>query len=128
MDVVKLLLQWKADVTFRAADGRNSLDFAIDFSQKDCVLALIKHETWKLSMRNAVINPVSGLLLLKLLFLKFYKITYSATWFNSIRETFIFIHNLNASLTAYLDKFDQVQYVCLHEFTCVVDTALQKSK
>ena len=60
MDVVKLLLQWKADVTFRAADGRNALDFAIDFSQKDCVLALIKHETWKLSMRNAVINPVTG--------------------------------------------------------------------
>ena len=61
MDVVKILLQWKADVTFRASDGRNALDFAIDFGQKDCVLALIKHETWQKSLKNACVHPVSGL-------------------------------------------------------------------
>ena len=61
VDVVKILLKWKADVTFRASDGRNALDFAIDFGQKDCVLALIKHDTWKQSIKNAVINPVTGM-------------------------------------------------------------------
>ena len=61
VDVVKLLLERKADVTYKIADGRNALDFAIDFGQKDCVLALIKHPTWKLSLKNAVINPVTGI-------------------------------------------------------------------
>ena len=60
VEVINLLLQWKADVTFRSADGRNALDYAIDFSQKDCVLALIKHETWQSSLKNTVVNPVTG--------------------------------------------------------------------
>ncbi|CAK8698608.1 transient receptor potential cation channel subfamily A member 1-like isoform X2 [Clavelina lepadiformis] len=60
VEMVHLLLQWKADVTFRSADGRNALDYAIDCSQKECVLALIRHETWQQSLKNAVINPVSG--------------------------------------------------------------------
>ena len=61
VNVVKILLNWKADVTFKSSDGRNALDFAIDFGQKECVLALIKHETWQLSMNNAMINPVTGI-------------------------------------------------------------------
>ena len=60
VNVVKILLEWKADVTFKSSDGRNALDFAIDFGQKECVLALIKHETWQLSMKNATFNPVTG--------------------------------------------------------------------
>nr|XP_018668223.2 transient receptor potential cation channel subfamily A member 1 homolog isoform X2 [Ciona intestinalis] len=61
VDMIALLLQWRADVTFRSADGRNALDYAIDHSQKDCVRALLRHETWKQSMKNAVIHPVTGL-------------------------------------------------------------------
>ena len=61
VDILHLLLSWKADVTFRSADGRNALDFAIDFNQKECVLALIKHETWQLSLKNAVYHRTTGL-------------------------------------------------------------------
>lgn len=61
VELIQLLLQWKADVTFRSADGRNALDFALDHSQRDCVHALIKHETWQLSLKNAVKSPITGL-------------------------------------------------------------------
>lgn len=60
VEIIGLLLNWRADVTFRSADGKNALDFAIDHNQKDCVLALIKHSSWKHSLRNSVINPVNG--------------------------------------------------------------------
>nr|XP_039268134.1 transient receptor potential cation channel subfamily A member 1 homolog isoform X2 [Styela clava] len=60
LEMVNLLLNWRADVTFRSADGRNALDFAIDSNQKDCVVALLKHSTWKDSLRNSVVNPVNG--------------------------------------------------------------------
>jgi len=62
VELIQLLLQWKADVTFRSADGRNALDFALDHSQRDCVHALIKHETWQLSLKNAVKNPITGII------------------------------------------------------------------
>uniref|UniRef100_H2Y8X8 Ion transport domain-containing protein n=1 Tax=Ciona savignyi TaxID=51511 RepID=H2Y8X8_CIOSA len=61
VDMINLLLQWRADVTFRSADGRNALDYAIDHSQKDCVRVLLRHESWKLSLKNAVIHPITGL-------------------------------------------------------------------
>ena len=60
LEMVNLLLNWRADVTFRSSDGRNALDFAIDSNQKDCVVALLRHASWKDSLRNAVVNPVNG--------------------------------------------------------------------
>ena len=60
VDVVKILLQRKASVDFRSLDGRNALDFAIDFGQKECALMLVQHETWMKSMKNATVDPVTG--------------------------------------------------------------------
>jgi len=60
MEVVNLLLEWKADVSFRSIDGRNALDYAIDFGQRSCVLTLIKHETWKESLKNAYVYSRTG--------------------------------------------------------------------
>ena len=60
VEVVNLLLEWKADVSFRSIDDRNALDYAIDFSQRSCVLTLIKHKTWKESLKNAYVDSASG--------------------------------------------------------------------
>ena len=61
VEVVNLLLEWKADVSFRSIDDRNALDYAIDFGQRSCVLTLIKHKTWNESLKNAYVDSVSGL-------------------------------------------------------------------
>ena len=58
--IVRILLQWKADVAFKSPDGRNSLDFALDFQHKECAYALIQHSTWQDSLKNAVRNPNTG--------------------------------------------------------------------
>ena len=60
VEIVRLLLAWNADVTFRSAGGRNGLDYAIDYMQKECVMALLKHPSWQDSMKNYVTDQRTG--------------------------------------------------------------------
>ena len=57
VEIVRLLLNWNADVTFRSLDGRNGLDYAIDSMQKQCVMELLKHDSWKESLKNTIVDP-----------------------------------------------------------------------
>jgi len=59
-ELVKLLLEWKADVRFKSPNGKNALDIALDFAHKECVLVLIKDLNWKLSLQNANYDKITG--------------------------------------------------------------------
>ena len=59
-DVVYVLLKNKADVTVRTSNGKNPLDFAIDYHHEDCANVLIEHESWRNSLSNAVIIDGTG--------------------------------------------------------------------
>jgi len=60
--VVKLLLEWKADVSARIIDCRNPLDCAIDKDNRGCVQVILQHDTWKKAMRNAYLDKITGAL------------------------------------------------------------------
>lgn len=53
LEMVALLLSWKAAPGVCLPDGRNALDVAIDNFHEDCALKLVEHDTWKDSLRNA---------------------------------------------------------------------------
>jgi len=57
VEILRLLLQWNANVKFRSPDGRNGLDYAIDYMQKPCVMELLKHRTWMDSLQNVIVDP-----------------------------------------------------------------------
>ena len=61
--VVKLLLDWKADVTLGILNGTNALSLAIDGNNEECVAAFIESPSWKESLRNATVTsgPVIGM-------------------------------------------------------------------
>jgi len=58
--VIEILLASKADVGFKLSDGRNPLDCAIDKNHTECVQAILNHHTWKTAMRNAYMDPLTG--------------------------------------------------------------------
>ena len=58
--VVSVLLDWRADITAKLSDGRNPLDCAIDQDEQDCVQAILSHETWRDGLRNAYVDPITG--------------------------------------------------------------------
>uniref|UniRef100_F6TXZ0 Uncharacterized protein n=1 Tax=Ciona intestinalis TaxID=7719 RepID=F6TXZ0_CIOIN len=60
--VVKILLDWRADVSYRLVDGRNPLDCAIDADKRECVQAIIQHSSWKNAMRNGYTDPLTDLI------------------------------------------------------------------
>nr|XP_039254134.1 transient receptor potential cation channel subfamily A member 1 homolog [Styela clava] len=60
VQVVKVLLDWRADVGAKIADGRNPLDCAIDQDQDDCVQAILEHTSWRQAMRNSYVDPITG--------------------------------------------------------------------
>uniref|UniRef100_H2YPY9 Ion transport domain-containing protein n=1 Tax=Ciona savignyi TaxID=51511 RepID=H2YPY9_CIOSA len=57
--VVNILLNWRADVSYRLVDGRNPLDCAVDADKRECVQAILQHSTWKNAMRNGYIDPLT---------------------------------------------------------------------
>ncbi|XP_076814332.1 transient receptor potential cation channel subfamily A member 1-like [Clavelina lepadiformis] len=59
-DLVKLFLEYDADVTVRLSDGRNPLDVALDERNESCARTLIEHVSWKRSLSNALLCSGPG--------------------------------------------------------------------
>ncbi|XP_015765476.1 PREDICTED: transient receptor potential cation channel subfamily A member 1 homolog [Acropora digitifera] len=52
VEMVKLLLSRKANITLTDSAGRNCLDMAIENNHKEVALVIIQHDDWKQAMRN----------------------------------------------------------------------------
>ena len=57
---IGLVFRWKADVTICSVDGRNALDFAVDFGNVECAQMLIRSDTWRESLRNRSVSFYTG--------------------------------------------------------------------
>lgn len=56
VDVIKVLLNRKADIAKRDHLGRNCLDLAIENNQKGAAIAILNSEHWKSALRNCTIE------------------------------------------------------------------------
>ncbi|XP_077974410.1 uncharacterized protein LOC120329316 isoform X2 [Styela clava] len=60
VDMVKLLLKWKADVSLRTSDGRNALDYAIDYGKEESAMAIMESTQWREALQNRTKDIATG--------------------------------------------------------------------
>ena len=56
VDMIKLLLDHKADITRKDHLGRNCLDLAIENNQRGGAVAIVNSENWRLALRNCTVE------------------------------------------------------------------------
>ena len=54
--MVTLLIKSGANVNLGADEGRNCLDYAIDYYQEACVEAILKSDTWDNALQSATMD------------------------------------------------------------------------
>ena len=54
--MVTLLIKSGANVNLGADEGRNCLDYAIDYYQEACVEAILKSDTWDKALQSATMD------------------------------------------------------------------------
>ena len=49
-------------MTIRSVDGRNALDFAVDFGNIECAQELIRSDDWRESLKNRSLSFYTSML------------------------------------------------------------------